>query len=85
MVDIGHNSVGVPDEVLTSFVSRIERLEDEKRIAAEDIRSIYTEAKDKEIDTKALRAVIKMRREDAAKRQEREAAIEAMLVKLGMV
>jgi uncharacterized protein (UPF0335 family) len=68
-----------------NFVSRIERIEEEKRSAAEDIRSIYAEAKDKEIDTKALRAVIKMRREDAAKRQEREAAIEAMLVKLGMV
>lgn len=82
MTDIGHNSDG---EVLKNFVDRIEKLEEEKRNTAEDIRSVYTEAKEKEVDVKALRAVIKWRREDAEKRAEREAAIDAMLHTLGMI
>ena len=81
-IDIGHNSDG---EVLKGFVVRINTLEDEKRDLVEDIRSVYGEAKEKEIDVKALRAVVKRMREDADKRAEREAAIEAMLSKLGLL
>lgn len=82
MTDIGHNSDG---ETLKGFIDRIEKLEEEKRNRAEDIRSVYTEAKEKEVDVKALRAVIRWRREDAEKRAEREAAIDAMLHTLGMI
>lgn len=81
-VSIGHNSV---DPTLKGFVERIERLEEEKKLTAEDIRSIYGEAKDKDIDVRALRAVIKYRREDAEKRAAREAAIDELMHKLGMV
>ncbi len=79
---IGHNSI---DQALKSFVDRIEALEAEKKNTAEDIRSVYAEAKDKEIDVKALRAVIKLRREDAEVRAAREAAVDALMIKLGMV
>lgn len=79
---IGHNSV---DPALKSFVERIEKLEEEKRQTAEDVRSVYGEAKDKDIDVRALRAVIRMRREDAEKRAAREAAIDDILHRLGMI
>jgi uncharacterized protein (UPF0335 family) len=82
MSDIGHNSI---DPALKGFVDRIETLEEEKRNTAEDIRSVYGEAKDKEISVRALRAVIKLRREDAAKRAAREAEIDEIMHKLGMI
>lgn len=81
-IEIGHNSV---DPTLKSFVDRIEKLEDEKSLASEDIKSVYAEAKGKDIDVRALRAVIKLRREDAEKRRAREDAIDALLLKLGMI
>ncbi len=81
---IGHNSVpGVSADILKGFVDRIERLEEEKRNLAEDIRSVYGEAKEKNIDPKALRVVIKRRREDAEKRAELEAAVDAIMFQLG--
>lgn len=82
MTDIGHNSDGA---ALQGFVDRINKLSDEKANLVEDLRSVYAEAKEKDIDVKALRAVIKRMREDAAKRAEREAAIDAMLSKLGIL
>lgn len=81
-VAIGHNSV---DQALKSFVDRIERLEGEKKNLAEDIRGLYGEAKLRGTDVRALRAVIKYRREDAEKRAAREAAVDELMHKLGMV
>lgn len=81
---IGHNSApGAEADVIKSFVERIERLECEKQCLAEDIRSVYGEAKDKGINPKALRVVIRRRREDAEKRAELEAAVDAIMFKLG--
>lgn len=82
MSTIGHNSI---DPVLKSFVERIETLEEEKRNTLEDIKSVYGEAKGKEIDAKALRAVIRMRREDPSVRAAREAAIDEIMLKLGLI
>ena len=82
---IGHNIVPVSADTLKSFVDRIENLEAEKKTYADDIREVYAEAKDKGIDVKALRAVIKLRRESAEKRADRERAIDAIMHKLGMV
>ena len=79
---VGHNSI---DPTLKRFVDRIETLEEEKRNTAEDIRSVYGEAKDKEISVRALRAVIKIRRQDAAERAAREAEIDELMHKLGMI
>ncbi len=80
---IGHNSVGVSGDILKGFVDRIERLEEEKRNLAEDVRSVYGEAKEKGVDPKALRVVIRRRREDAEKRAELEAAVDAIMFQLG--
>jgi uncharacterized protein (UPF0335 family) len=86
MVTIGHNSTpGASTDELKSYVDRIERLAEEKAGIAEDIRSVYGEAKDKGVDVKALRAVIKRRAQDAEKLAAHEAAIDAIMHKLGLI
>lgn len=84
VTEAGHNSVPVSSDALKSFVDRIENLEAEKKTFVNDIRDVYAEARDRGIDVKALRAVIKLRREDAEKRADRERAIDAIMHKLGM-
>ena len=79
----GHNSVA-PDR-LRSLVERIERLEEEKKALADDIKDIYTEAKSAGYDPKALRQVIRERRMNAADRQEREALLDVYRHALGML
>jgi uncharacterized protein (UPF0335 family) len=70
---------------LKAFVERIERLEEEKKTIADDIRDVYAEAKANGFDTKALRVVIRMRKEDADERKEHEAILETYMHALGMI
>jgi uncharacterized protein (UPF0335 family) len=70
---------------LKAFVERIERLEEEKKTITDDIRDVYAEAKANGFDTKALRVVIRMRKEDADERKEHEAILETYLHALGMI
>ena len=70
---------------LKAFVERIERLEEEKKTIADDIRDVYAEAKSNGFDVKALRAVIRLRKQDAAERQEHEMILETYLSALGML
>ncbi len=63
-------------ERLRSLVERIERLEEEKRGIAADIKDIYAEAKSAGYDVKALRALIAERRRDAQEEEEKRALIE---------
>jgi uncharacterized protein (UPF0335 family) len=88
MATIGHNSEAAnrfAKDHLKAFVERIERLEEEKKAFADDIRDVYAEAKGNGFDVKALRAVIKLRKEDTDKRKEREAILETYLHALGML
>jgi uncharacterized protein (UPF0335 family) len=78
-------SGGVAHGQLRSIVQRIERLEEEKKALADDIRDVYAEAKANGFDIKALRTVIKLRKQDAAERQEHEAVLATYMVALGMV
>lgn len=80
---IGHNSVA--GEQLRSIVERIERLEEEKKATADDIRDVYAEAKGNGYDVKALREVVRLRRQDAQKRAEHEAIVETYKHALGML
>ena len=83
---IGHNSIN--SEVrgkLKSFVERVEKLEEEKANVAEDIRTVYAEAKGNGFDIKALRAVIRLRKQDSNERQEQEAILETYMHALGML
>ncbi len=72
MTDVG----GVSGERLRSFVERIERLEDEKRALAEDIREVYAEAKGTGFDVKVLRQIIRLRQMDSSDRDEMEAILD---------
>lgn len=70
---------------LKSVVERIERLEEEKKALAGDIKDVYSEAKANGFDTKALRKVISLRRQDMAERREQEAVLATYMAALGML
>jgi uncharacterized protein (UPF0335 family) len=70
---------------LKAFVDRIERLEEEKKTISDDIRDVYAESKANGFDTKALRAVIRLRKQDANERAEHEAILDTYLNALGML
>jgi uncharacterized protein (UPF0335 family) len=70
---------------LKAFVERIERLEEEKAAITDDIRDIYAEAKSNGYDVKALRTVVKLRKQDVNERKEQEAILETYLHALGML
>ena len=70
---------------LKAIVERIERLAEEKDGIASDIRDVYAEAKGNGYDVPALRALIKLRKEDANKRAERETILETYMAALGML
>ena len=69
---------------LKALVERIERLEEEKRALADDIREVCGEAKANGFDTKALRAVVRMRGQEPAERQEFEAIVDLYREALGI-
>jgi uncharacterized protein (UPF0335 family) len=70
---------------LRSFIERIERLEEEKKALASDIRDIFSEAKATGFDVKAMRQVLKLRKQDMHERQEQEALVETYMNALGML
>lgn len=75
----------VAAEQLRSIVDRIERLDQERANLAEDIKEIYAEAKSGGFDLPALRALIKERKQDAAKRDELEAMVDVYRRALGQL
>lgn len=70
---------------LKAIVERIEKLEEEKKAIGDDIKEVYGEAKGSGFDVKALRAIIRMRKQDADKRQEFETVLETYMAALGML
>lgn len=82
---VGHNSgVDHAAEQLKLLVERIERLEDEKKGIAEDIRDVYSEAKSVGFDTKTMRKVIALRALDPDKRKEAQALLETYAQAVGL-
>lgn len=67
---------GIDSGRLRSLIERIERLEEEKKDIASDIRDIFAEAKSVGFDVKTMRAVIKLRKMNAADREEQEYMLE---------
>jgi len=70
---------------LKAFVERVERLEEEKKTIADDIRDVYAEAKANGFDVKTLRVVVRMRKQDVNERQEAQAILDTYLHALGML
>lgn len=82
----GHNSGdgnGVAAQRLKQFISRIEKLEEEKKALGSDIKEVYSEAKSAGFDTKIMRQVIKIRGMDKADREEQESILRVYLDALG--
>jgi uncharacterized protein (UPF0335 family) len=70
---------------LKAFVERVERLEEEKKAIADDIRDVYAEAKGNGYDVKTLRVVVRLRKHDVNERKEQEAILETYMHALGML
>jgi uncharacterized protein (UPF0335 family) len=81
MADVG----GIAADRLKSFVERIERLEEEKKTLANDIKEVYAEAKGTGFDTKIMRQVIRLRRLDKDDLDEQDALIDVYKRALGML
>ena len=70
---------------LKSIIERIERLEEEKKTISDDIRDVYAEAKGNGFDVKALRTIVRLRKQDANERAEQETILETYMQALGML
>ena len=85
--NIGHN--GGPEmntaNRLKSFIERVERLEEDKAGIATDIKEVYSEAKGEGFDTKTIRKIIAIRKQDQEKREEEESLLETYMHALGMI
>jgi len=81
MTTIGHN--GIAADRLRSIVERIERLDEERRGLAADIKDIMTEAKSAGFDVKVIRALLAERRKDAAEVEEHRTLLELYRDALG--
>ncbi len=74
----------VAEDKLKAYIERIERLEEEKTAIAGDIKEVYAEAKGNGFDTKVLRKIVSIRKQDQNERMEQEALLELYLLALGM-
>ena len=72
-------------DYLKQFVSRVEKLEEDKKTIQEDLKELYLEAKGQGFDTKILKQVIKLRKIDQAKLSEQEEILDLYKHALGMV
>ena len=81
MPDVG----GIAGDRLKSFIERIERLEEEKKALANDIKEVYAEAKGTGFDVKIMRQVIRLRRMDKDDLDEQETLLDVYRRALGML
>jgi len=70
---------------LRSIIERLERLDDDKQAVMVDMKEVFAEAKGEGYDVKVLRKVLRIRKQDKAKRQEEEAILDLYLSNLGEV
>ncbi len=68
---------------LKTIIERIERLEEDKAAVMADLKEVYAEAKGNGFDVKILRKVIRIRKQDSAKRSEEEALVDLYLSAIG--
>lgn len=75
---------GIARDQLRAFIERIERLEEEKKAIADDVKEVYAEAKGSGFDTKVMRQIIRIRKQDRNERAEQEAILDLYMHALGM-
>jgi len=76
---------GIAGEQLRAIIDRIERLEEEKKALAEDIKDVFAEAKGNGFDTKIIRKIISIRKRDRNELDEEETMLEVYMRALGML
>lgn len=81
MVNVG----GIAGDQLRSIIERIERLEEDKKGIADDIKEIYAEAKGNGYDVKALRKIVSLRKMEVSERHEQEMVLDTYMRALGML
>lgn len=81
----GSDAHGVARDQLRAFCERIERLEEEKKTIADDIRDVYGEARAMGFDTKIMKKVIALRKKDDQQRMEEDLILDTYLSALGMI
>lgn len=79
------NTQSVAAAELRSIIERIERLEEEKKTIADDVKDVISEAKGRGYDPKAIRAIIRLRKKDADERAEEESILQTYMHALGML
>lgn len=75
----------IAKDQLKSIIERVERLLEEKKAIADDVSAVYAEAKANGYDTKALKTIVRMRKEDPNERAEFETILETYMQALGML
>ena len=88
MTDIGHNSSSgdaeATDDRLRLLIERVERLEEEKRCLADDIREVYAEVKAVGYDAKITRQIVRLRKMKPDDRREMEMVLETYKAAVGL-
>jgi uncharacterized protein (UPF0335 family) len=82
--DEGHNSGVVAADQLRLFIERVERLKEEQKGLADDVKDVFSEAKSNGYDTKTMRKIISLRAQEKHVRQEEEALLETYKIALEM-
>lgn len=75
---------GISGERLRSFIQRIEKLEEDKAAVGEDLKEVYAEAKGVGFDTKIIRQLIRLRKQEVEQRRETEELLELYKAAIGM-
>ena len=83
MSDAGHNSIA--GDRLRSIIERIERLEEERKALASDIKDIFSEAKSAGFDIKAIRQLIRIRKQEPSEVEEQDALLDLYKHAIGMI
>ena len=74
----------VAADQLRLFIERVERLEEEKKGIADDVKDVYSEAKSNGYDPKIMRMVVRLRKMESHTRQEQDAILETYRSALGL-
>jgi len=85
MTDEAVSTTSVAAGPLRAIIERIERLEEEKKEVAEQVKEVYAEAKANGFDTRTLRRIVSLRKKDAEGREEEEALLDLYMSALGMI
>ena len=84
MTEVTENVGGIAADQLRSYIERIERLDEEKKVLAEDIKEVFSEAKSNGFDVKIMRQVLKLRKMDKDDRDDVETLLNLYCKALGM-